>query len=342
MMEDRNRSRNQDRSRDKKRAGTVWPKRCIWLVSVMFALFMGARIYYRCTDDFRISNLTRSLEQSARWYTPLGDTPLGDTPLAKEDSNTQNFESILAQRFDYLGKGAQSYAFLSEDGAYVLKFFKSKHFRLNGVQNLLSSLPFLEQWRMRKIAKKRRLLESVFSGYKLAFKKDRENAGMLYLHLTDGDKLEGTFALKDKMGFAHKIPRNAYAFTLQRCAKITRAVLTDALKKGDTDLALCRFNQIVDLYLDEYQKGIYDRDHGVLHNTGFVGERPIHLDVGKLSKDSNMMHVAHYKPDLIKVVCKFKLWVQQNYPGADRKMTEHMELRLTEIFGEPFSFSDHA
>ena len=37
-------------------------------------------------------------------------------------------DSILSQRFYFLGKGLQSFAFISEDGCYVLKVFRFLEF----------------------------------------------------------------------------------------------------------------------------------------------------------------------------------------------------------------------
>ena len=55
------------------------------------------------------------------------------------------------------------------------------------------------------------------------------------------------------------------------------------------------------MYISEYKKGIYDRDHGVMHNTGFVEDYPFHLDVGKFSKEESMRQVKFYKKDLERI-----------------------------------------
>jgi hypothetical protein len=69
------------------------------------------------------------------------------------------------------------------------------------------------------------------------------------------------------------------------------------------------------MYLAEYQRGIVDRDHNVVHNTGFVGMRPIRLDVGRLTLDDEIKNPVVYQKDLDNVIHKRILpWVKKNYP----------------------------
>src|ERR1700724_132490 len=95
-----------------------FPKRLFYLCTAFLVLFGLARLYYRLTDDFRLSNMTYSLPFKAPWESP-SLTPEQHRELAQ----------ILNQKFFYIGKGAQCYAFASDDQQYVLKFFKFKHLK---------------------------------------------------------------------------------------------------------------------------------------------------------------------------------------------------------------------
>src|ERR1700722_581245 len=96
-----------------------WPIKFVWLILAGLLIFFPIRAYYRWTDDFRIANITHDIPYHPEW-----DTSLSHEELAQ-------LKSILDQPFTYIGKGAQAYAFASEDGKYVLKFFKFKHLRPN-------------------------------------------------------------------------------------------------------------------------------------------------------------------------------------------------------------------
>jgi len=56
------------------------------------------------------------------------------------DQEHQELAQILNQKFSYIGKGAQCYAFVSDDQLYVLKFFKFKHLKPNLLVDLIPSI----------------------------------------------------------------------------------------------------------------------------------------------------------------------------------------------------------
>lgn len=88
----------------------------LWIGIVAVLLFGMGRLYFRLTDDFRLGNITYDMPHHDEWDIPK-----------LSDEERQRLDSILSQKFTYIGKGAQSYAFGSDDGKYVLKFFKFKH-----------------------------------------------------------------------------------------------------------------------------------------------------------------------------------------------------------------------
>lgn len=300
----------------------------LWIVLATVLIFAVARVYFRLTDDFRVGNITYEMPYHATWDIPL---PVGD--------EKKQLKSILAQKFYYIGKGAQSYAFNSEDGHYVLKFFKFKHLRPNWVMNLLPPLaPFME-YRDRQAMRKERKLYGVFDGYRLAYAKHRADSGLIFIHLNPTHGLYDKVTVYDKIGLKRSIQLDDVVFIVQEKAKTTRAVVDGLLKTGQLDVAKQRISQIIDMYLVEYRKGIYDKDHGVMHNTGFVGDRPIHLDVGKLTEEPNMQRPEFWQPDLERIGWKFAVWIQDNYPEAYPIMAQDIEAKLSNAFGHRFDFA---
>ncbi len=286
-----------------------------WIGRVLVTLlitFVIARIYFRVTDDFRIANMTYEMPHHPEWEVA--------NLSSKEKSE---IDHILRQEFSYIGKGAQSYAFSSEDGEYVLKFFKFKHLKPNLLINLLPPISPLKEYKEYQVWRKQKNLQSVFTGYHLAHEMHKKESGILYVHLNPTTEIHGKIKVRDKLGFKREVDLDAVVFVLQEKAKTTRTMMQEALNQGDIGLAKKRMNQIFALYFEEYQKGIYDRDHGVMHNTGFVGERPIHLDVGKLTREEAMKQALTSKEDFEKIILKFEVWLKKNYP------TSYSELSYT-------------
>jgi hypothetical protein len=285
----------------------------------IICLFAFVRVYYRVTDDFRIGNFTYDLPFHPEWEI---------APLSYE--NQKELDRILSQQFSYIGKGAQSYAFESDDGRYVLKFFKFKHLKPSLLAGILPKLPLIGDYQEKEIARKERKLNGVFKGYKLAYDVNRSEAGLLFIQLNPNHHFKPV-VVRDKLGLAREIDLGSVVYIVQEKGQTLRNVLKHLLSQGDLSTAKQRIGQIFNLYLQEYQKGIYDHDHGVMQNIGFVGERPIHLDVGKLTADDQMRRPEIYRDDLFKVMEKIESWVKQYYPNHYFELKQDMDLKLAQI-----------
>ncbi len=305
----------------------TWLRRLIGLTLTIAIVFFISRGYYRLTDGFRVSSMTYDMPYNPSWEIQ---------PLSKKDQ--AEVDSILSQPFNYVGKGAQSYVFTSEDDKYVIKFFKFRHLRPSWIIDALPEWDFLKDYREKIRERKNKLIMVVFSGYKLAYEELKSESGIVYLHLNKTQHLSKNLTVYDKLGLKWEIDLDPIVFVIQEKAKTTRAVVTDALKNNDIGLVEKRITQILDLYLFEYSKGIYDIDHGVLHNTGFVGDKPIHLDVGRLTKDPKMKLPEYYQPDLIMIVNKFDVWFRRGYPEQYPEIKVFLEEKMSKILGKPFKF----
>ena len=300
---------------------------CIWCTVVGASLFGVARLYFHLTDDFRLGNIIYPMPHKEEWEI---------TSLSNPEK--QNLDDILNQEFTYIGKGAQSYAFGSADGQYVLKFFKFKHLTPHWFVELFPPFPPFSTYREKQAIRKQRKLYGVFEGYHLAYAVHKEPSGLIYAHLNTTKDLNKQVRLIDKIGLGRSVELDNVPFLLQQKAKTTRTVVDEALKKGDLSLATMRMEQIFDLYLTEYRKGIYDKDHGVMHNTGFVGNTPIHLDVGKLVKNDALEKEEVWQRDMELIAWKFSTWIVCNYPNDYPVLARAIESKLTAMFGHPFNF----
>jgi hypothetical protein len=251
------------------------------------------------------------------------------TTPAEEDA----VQKLLSQKFYYIGKGAQSYAFGSEDGLYVIKFFKFKHLRPSWFQEMLPPVGALKTFKEKQAARKQRKLYGVFEGYKLAYDVDKEASGLFFIQLNVQNNPLRTVTVVDKIGLNRTVDLATVPFVLQKKGKTLRTVAKELLDRGEVALAQERFNQILDMYAEEYAKGIFDHDHGVMCNTGFVGADPLHLDVGKLMKNEAVLQREPARDDLMLVVASMEKWVKQNFPDEFPLISQSLHQKVDQLFG---------
>jgi hypothetical protein len=283
---------------------------------IALALFGTIRIYYNLTDDFHLGNITFPLEKRPEWEFPAN-------PRGFEEVKT-----VLDQKFSYIGKGAQSYVFGSEDGNYVIKFFKFKHLKPSFLISLLPPIGPLDDIKTHNQNRKKRKLEGVFEGHLIAFKYNEDNSGVQFLHFNPTPGLNLKTHLIDKLGFERKIDLDPIVFVLQKRGDTLRAAFDQLFKQGNGELAAFRAKQVLDMYVEEYSRHVWDRDHGISHNIGFIQDSPFHLDVGKLSYTDEPQDPEFYKNDLRHVARKINLWVEENYPSEAGSFKNEVERHL--------------
>lgn len=292
-------------------------RRLAWTFAILASLYLLMRLYFYATDDFRLSNISYEMPYQQKWEIA--------SPTPDEE---QQLQSILKQEFAYLGKGAQSYAFASDDGNYVIKFFKFKHLRPSLFQDMLPSIGFIKTYKEKQAARKQRKLYGVFQGYKLAYDKHKNESGLLFIQLNTADNPHRTVTIRDKMGFKRIVHLEHVPFILQQKGQTLRVVLANLLQQGNVAAAQDRIGNIFDLYASEYRKGIYDHDHGVMYNTGFIGERPIHLDVGKMVPEESMKQNDAAKKDMQLVADKMIPWLRKNYPQYSPQLETYINQKI--------------
>lgn len=298
----------------------------IIFISLLFLFGIG-RLYHRLTDDFRISYITYDQPHQAAWTLPQLST-----------QEQTELDQILKQKFYYLGKGGQCYAFESEDRKYVLKFFKFKYLKPNWWMKWLPSFPPLNAYRERFTLRQEKKLQSVFDGHRLAYFENRKGAELLYLNL-GGEPFNRSVVILDKLGIERQVNLDRVIFLIQRKGETLSARLSRQLEAGQLEAAKESISQILEMYVSEYQKGLYDRDHGVMHNTGFVDDHPFHLDVGYLTKEKQMRLVPVYTPDLEQVVWKIDRWIKHHYAQNDAIFSPYLAEQYHKYTGAIFDLN---
>jgi hypothetical protein len=250
--------------------------------------------------------------------------------IPTEDEN--KIQQVLKQSFSYLGQGHQTYAFLSEDKQYVLKFFNFARMEAREPIEWLPSVFFIAD--IQNHTQKRRIkkFNRVFIGYKTAYEDDRDNTGVVYVHLQKTHYLQRDVFVKDNKHNSYRISLDDTIFIVQKKIDLTREVLNNLLKQNDIPGFKKRISQIISLYLSEYKRGLYDSDHNIMSNTGFDAERAYRLDVGRLTHNDDIHIPEQYKADLQKIMDKRILkWIHKKYPKYYEELYKDIKNQLSLI-----------
>lgn len=193
---------------------------------------------------------------------------------------------VFEQRFVYLAAGGQCFAFLSEDGKYVLKFFKHPLKKLN----------------------------RDYSSYKLAMEKLPEETGLLFVHLNKTKNLEKKARIVDKLGIEHRVDLDRHDFILQKRAVMTYPHLLHLVQANDLEGAKEAIDSICALILNRCQKGIHDDDAKIHRNCGFIDNQAVIIDVGRFRPDVRRLDPKVQSADLIRCTEKLKAYLEEISP----------------------------
>ncbi|MGE5196233.1 MAG: hypothetical protein ACM3JI_02760 [Anaerolineae bacterium] len=265
------------------------------------------------TDGFSIAKISADLPFNPDWDV---------APLSLEENS--RVEKILQQPFHYLASGGQCYAFESEDGRYVLKFFKL-HRRL--VPRFLSSLPLPKNLKKRlskTISERRAKLCRDFNSHKLVYEELKEESGLLFVHLNTTQSLKKKLLIIDKLNIAHPLNADEHFFVLQKKAELVFPYFQELMEQNDIEQAKKAIHLMLKVLVARCQKGIYDEDPRLHRNFGFASGKAIFIDVGRFRKDPSRTSVAIYHQDLLSIVKRFKLWLQTDYPALSTCLEEEL------------------
>ncbi|HLB53467.1 MAG TPA: hypothetical protein VJK48_07155 [Chlamydiales bacterium] len=218
-------------------------------------------------------------------------------------------EIALSQSYRYLSSGKQSFAFVSEDGQWVIKFFKRKYFQI----------PLLSHLFLQEFSKKNERLKFYRQSYLLAEKELQDETALLYLHLGPSDNLP-TLTFKDPIGISHSIDLNHYPFVVQRKAEPFYPLLS-------TSLAEWGIEQYLGLVAKRIQKGIADWDHEIEDNFGICEGKLIQLDPGRLYLEERFHEQKRLDKEWWSATHRLRKWLEENEPDKvaffDQTLANH-------------------
>lgn len=257
------------------------------------------RFSYKQTDGFAREKICSHLTYHPEWET---------APLSPSDKET--VLKVLDQSFTYLGKGAQSYVFESQDKKYVIKFFRHSHMR-PPIWVLSPIFPsFLKPYKEKKIAYGQGKVSRDFGSYKIAYEEMREETGLIYLHLNKTKDLKKKTTIYDKIGIAHQLDLDDMEFLLQKKAELIYPTLQILIDCGNLEQAKNSLSDLINLISLRCDKGIFDKDPDLNTNFGFSEGRAIQIDVGRFRNEE---YTAEEKRDeLLRITDHLKQWLDGN------------------------------
>lgn len=256
----------------------------------------------RNRPGFSLDKICSTFEPSRKWA--IGKF---------SDADKQEVIQILFQDFNYLGSGEECIAFLSADGKYVLKFFRTKNLTPKNWLNLIP-LPGLEQYRFKKIDKRILRHQELFTSYKLAFEDLKEETGLIFIHLNKTKDIRMKIRLYDRMRRCYRINLDDYEFILQKKGQLVFERITSLMQKGDQEGALEALSTLLKHVVKQCKKGYIDKDIEINPNYGFVGDKVIHFDVGRVVRDEAAQNPSYYQREILRVGEKLEDWLKIQYP----------------------------
>ncbi len=251
-------------------------QRAVFLILFILSLFSLPALAKRMTGGFKVAKLHLLFPSRKEW------------DVAYDPALTP----ILSQPYFFLGKGAQSYVFESEDGHYVVKLFRYDQ-------------PPVEE----KVV-------DLFNAAKLAYEEMREETGLLFVHLNVSEGILPVLHCKDNLGRSYEFPLDKTRFALQKKAKGWYETLqqSENLEK--------RINQFFSLLKKRTDRKIYNADPSLSRNFGFLEDQAIEFDFGNYRKRETL----EPKTEIERFALKFRKWLEKNAPSElayfDRKMGE--------------------
>lgn len=267
---------------------------------LLFSIALLCYLFFPDRKHFSLQKISSCLPFSPLWET---------APPTKQEK--EFLKELCIKPFEYLGEGAECYAFVSHDGAHVLKFFKMKHLT---PKNWLRYLPFslFEKYRLQKIDRRILRQKQLFVNYKAAYETLREETGLILIHLNKTKDFLPSTLLLDKRGRKHRIDLDRFEFVIQQKATLVQEHIAQLMRQGDVRRAKQALVSLLEHIRLQCSRGFIDGDSGINHNYGFVEDRVIHFDIGRLTYDESGEKAS--QGELLRVVKKLESFLETSYP----------------------------
>lgn len=277
-------------------------KTSLFIAASAGCFFLAKDFCYSKTDGFTITGITPD-----RPFDPTFAT------RALSDRESTELNKALDQPYSYYGYGAQAYIFFSSDGNYALKLFKQRIYTTPFWFKL--PIPILFNKYKQKLTSHRKDKQlRDFLSYKLAFEELQDLSGVVFVHLNPTSSLHKKLQITDKIGITHELALDQIDFVLQKRAEHVHTRIDRLMKEGQVDKAKESITALVDLILTRCRRGINDRDPSIDTNCGFLEDRAIKIDIGRMQLDPAFRSPTVALEQVVKITAPFNEWLKTRYP----------------------------
>lgn len=269
------------------------------------------------------------------------------TPSTKEE--LASIKTLLKQPFYLMGSGSECFAFISQDGKYVIKLFKLDHLRpvylrkgifrhdLREYASSLSPEPPYQKYfpktiqnllnRVRGIREFR--VQRTFQSIVLAYNQLKKETALVYVHLNPSEEFTEPLVLYDSCHIAHQVDPNAVRFVIQETATPFiphMKALIKAEKKEEIERSL---SSLLDLLIHRCKNGLADRDI-IARNFGFVRGDAIEIDTGSFSRSSKMKEDWIYTQEIYYATLEIRSWLEKQNPQIATRFSELVDEKISQ------------
>lgn len=262
-------------------------------------------------EGFRLYKIQEKLVFDPRW----------EVSCTQEEVRIAR-DIFRSHTFRYLGHGFQVYAFESDDGQYVIKFFRYQRLRLPSFLHEAPSFPLFDEWRKERLMTLSHRRECLLKSCKTSWELAKRETALLLVHLNETKNLFGSITLLDPLGESHQLSMDSYQFMLQKKATHIKPEFDRLMAQGRVEEAKKRVDQIFELLIDCAKKNVQDMDGALIrkNNLGFLEDRAIYIDGGKLAYRESIRLKKCFEKDLKRLYLLHK-WFKEKYPP----LADHFE-----------------
>lgn len=281
---------------------------CILLISISPLLLRKS--------GFALSKISSCNPYDSKWEFPTSLPQLSE------------IKTILSQKFTYLASGNHCYTFASEDGEYVIKFFKQKQITPVIWKDYL---PIPHRKAIQK--KRKEFRDRMYGSYVIAATKLKEETGTIYLHLTKSRQFQKKLTLIDQYGKHHYINLNKAEFLIQKRAEIGYSYLHELLSERNIEKAALAINSLFSLVVTRCSLGILDDDCQLWKNFGFREGRAVEVDIGEFRY--NPKETIRLDLEIENIANQLSHWMNKHYPTYQFLITDAVHNVLTDYMMQP-------
>jgi len=269
----------------------------IKIAILLFILLVSLRgVYYWHSDGFSLFRIEHSYYPKNKTLPP---------PTSEQVAEMQK---ICSQPFFYLAKGSQAYAFISQDGEWVLKLFKYYHLKPIPWMDILTRPPYIGDFIKAHLERRKKKAELTLSSYQIAHDLIPQECGIVYLQIEPSGCFHQTVRVTDKIGRSYSIDLEKHGFMLQKRAYLIFPTLDRWVKNGQLDQAKKFIHSLITLLTERCKKGVQDQDPDLHKNAGAIGIEATFIDVGSFHLNEHAKENQVIVRDIRKITRGLREW----------------------------------